>query len=158
MKIKTQNRRCSECSRPFVPDPRVRDRQVTCGDPACQQQRHAAQCKRWHQEHQDEEGNHYRDVVVPFRQRHPTYQRRWRLGYRLREIREETAELVQRVRRRVATALAWARALGLQAPAVAQVAGSPGGSLEAGLASASRVGELLGQLAVLTGQLEVRPS
>ena len=35
--------------------------------------------------------DHYRDVVVPFRERQPGYQRRWRLGQRLREIREKIA-------------------------------------------------------------------
>jgi len=32
--------------------------------------------------------SHYQDVVVPFRQQQPDYQRRWRLGRKLREIRE----------------------------------------------------------------------
>jgi hypothetical protein len=33
--------------------------------------------------------HHYQDVVVPFRCAQPDYQRRWRWGCRLREIREE---------------------------------------------------------------------
>ena len=102
-------------------------------------------------------GGHYPDVVVPFRQQHPTYQRCWRLGQRLREIREETAEFVHRVSRRMGAALARARALGVETDSATQVAASPSKSLDAALASAGRVGELLVQLAVL-GQLDVLPS
>jgi len=38
-------------------------------------------------------GSHYADVVVPFRQAQPDYQRRWRWGQRLREIRDESSRL-----------------------------------------------------------------
>ena len=103
-------------------------------------------------------GSHYRDVVVPFRQQHPTYQRCWRLGQRLREIREETSEFVHRVSRRVGAAVAWARALGVETAAAAQMPATSSKSLDAALGSVGWVDELLGQLAVLTGQLEVRPS
>lgn len=158
MKKTPENRRCTECSRPFVPDPRVRSRQVTCGDPACQQRRHADRCRNWHRENRAEPGSHYRDVVVPFRQRHPTYQSRWRLGQRLREIREEIAELAHGLSRRVQAALGWARALGLQTGREAQEARIPAESLDAGVASASRVGQLLEQVAELTGQAATRSS
>ena len=97
-------------------------------------------------------------MVVPFRQRHPSYQRRWRLGQRLREIREEMAELAQRMRRRVSAALGWAQALGLQTGQETQLAGIPAESLDATVASASRLGELLEQVAALTGQAAARPS
>jgi hypothetical protein len=67
----------------------VGDRQVTCGSEACQQSRHAAQCKRWHRQNPENSAHHYEDEIKPFRERHPTYQRRWRLVVRLREIREQ---------------------------------------------------------------------
>lgn len=85
--------RCRECNAEFVPDPRVGARQVTCGAAECQRARHAAQCRDWHATNQETTGNHYQDVVVPFRAGQPDYQRRWRWGWRLREIREQTTLL-----------------------------------------------------------------
>jgi hypothetical protein len=50
----------------------------------------------------DVDASHYQDVIVPFRLRQPDYQRRWRLGCELREIREESrnggGKLMRRVR------------------------------------------------------------
>lgn len=82
-------RRCSQCNRLFIPDPRVDDRQVTCGDAECQRTRHADRCRSWHGANVDVTRSHYEDVVVPFREVQPDYQRRWRLAGRLREIREK---------------------------------------------------------------------
>lgn len=79
-----------QCSSEFVPDPRVRSRQVTCGAPECQRARHAEQCRAWHAKNKEIASGHYQDVVVPFRREQPDYQRRWRWGQRLREIREKT--------------------------------------------------------------------
>lgn len=82
--------RCSECSAEFVPDPRVGERQVTCGAPECQQGRHAKQCREWRAANSEATASHYEDVVVPFREQQPDYQRRWRWFHQLREIREKT--------------------------------------------------------------------
>jgi hypothetical protein len=41
----TPNHRCTECSREYVPDRRVGERQVTCGAPECQRERHRKQCR-----------------------------------------------------------------------------------------------------------------
>lgn len=79
---------CSECSEAFEPNPKVGDRQVTCGAPECQRARHCSRCRCWHARNADASAHHYADVVVPFRARQPDYQRRWRLGRRLGEIRE----------------------------------------------------------------------
>lgn len=102
MKTSTVLRRCIHCTRPFVPDPRVGDRQVTCGREECQQARHNEQCKQWHANNKDVDASHYQDVIVPFRRAQPDYQRRWRLGRALREIREESmggsGKLMRRVR------------------------------------------------------------
>ena len=87
----TTSCRCTECSAEFVPDPRVGRRQVTCGAAQCQQARHAKQCRAWHANNKEATAEHYQDVVVPFRREQPDYQRRWRWGQRLREIREKTA-------------------------------------------------------------------
>jgi len=83
--------RCSECSAEFIPDPRVGDRQVTCGAAECQQARHAKQCREWRAANSEATASHYEDVVVPFRKQQPDYQRRWRWGQQLREIREKTS-------------------------------------------------------------------
>lgn len=93
MKPKTPDRRCSECTRPFEPNPRVGDRQVTCGAVECQRKRHCERCRAWHAGNGDVGRSHYEDVVVPFRERQPSYQRRWRLGRRLGEIREQMSTL-----------------------------------------------------------------
>ena len=92
MKTKTPCR-CVECNAVFVPDPRVGDRQVTCGAAECQQARHAKQCREWHARNREITAGHYQDVVVPFRTEQPDYQRRWRWSRRLREIREKTTRL-----------------------------------------------------------------
>jgi hypothetical protein len=85
--------RCSECSAEFIPDPRVGERQVTCGAGECQRARHAKQCREWHAANEEATASHYEDVVMPFRVHQPDYQRRWRWGQRLREIREKTTLL-----------------------------------------------------------------
>jgi len=85
--------RCVECSAEFVPDPRVGVRQVTCGAAGCQKARHAKRCREWHANNKEATATHYQDVVVPFRQKQPDYQRRWRWGRRLCEIREKTTLL-----------------------------------------------------------------
>lgn len=93
MKKTTPARRCSQCTHSFDVDPRIGDRQVTCGSLECQRQRHCDRCRAWHQGNADEDKSHYEEVVVPFRAAQPDYQRRWRLGRRLREIREKTSAL-----------------------------------------------------------------
>lgn len=89
----TAHRRCTECSVEFVADPRVGDRQVTCGAKGCQRARHAKQCRNWFESNRDSQKEHYQDVVVPFRRRQPDYQSRWRWGRKLREIREQMGQL-----------------------------------------------------------------
>jgi hypothetical protein len=90
MKKETPVRRCCQCRQEFVPDPRVGARQVTCGAARCQVERHAERCRAWRAANADVVASHYRDVVEPFRERQPDYQRRWRLARRVREIREQS--------------------------------------------------------------------
>jgi len=89
----TTHRRCAECNAEFVADPRVGGRQVTCGAKGCQRARHAKQCRDWHESNRDSQGEHYQDVVLPFRQQQPDYQCRWRWRRKLREIREQMGQL-----------------------------------------------------------------
>src|SRR4030042_799388 len=93
MKTTENRRRCVECSGEFVPDPRVGDRQVTCGAAGCQRARHADRCRQWHESNREEAASHYQDVVVPFRRGQPDYQRRGGGGGRGREIREEMTQM-----------------------------------------------------------------
>ena len=93
MNSKTTVRRCVQCNAEFVADPRLGARQVTCGAEGCQRARHAELCRAWHQANAEADSSHYEDVVEPFRREQPDYQRRWRWGQRLREIREQTGML-----------------------------------------------------------------
>ena len=62
-------RRCPFCQILFRPHPRLGPRQWTCGAPACQQQRHAASCRRWRRQNRAVTRTHYRDDVHPARAR-----------------------------------------------------------------------------------------
>ena len=48
---KRRKRPCRVCRKWFHPDPRVKDRQKTCGDPACQREWHRRLCAKWNQTH-----------------------------------------------------------------------------------------------------------
>src|SRR3972149_2423662 len=72
MKTTTTHRRCVECSGEFIADPRVGDRQVTCGAEGCQRTRHAGRGREWHAGNAEGRGG-------------------W--GRSLREIREQTGLL-----------------------------------------------------------------
>jgi hypothetical protein len=43
----TRKRPCRICGKWFVPNPRLGDRQKSCGDPECQRQWHARTCAAW---------------------------------------------------------------------------------------------------------------
>jgi hypothetical protein len=89
----TNIRRCSQCNAEFAPDPRIGNRQETCGSAECQRKLHAEACRRWHGANGDATSSHYQDFVVPFRRSQPDYQGRWRWGRKLREIREQMGQL-----------------------------------------------------------------
>ena len=153
MKTRDPVRRCSECRRPFIPDPRVGDRQVTCGAPECQRRRHAGRCQKWHQRHPEAGRNHYRDVVVRLRRRHPSYQRRWRLGCRLREIREESKGLLERLSRRLSGVVSWGQSVRVAATGEAEQPRSIiAESLNEGLAAAAQLAEMLKEFRTLAMQ------
>jgi len=50
MKRKSRKRPCRICRKWFVPDPRVGDRQKTCGAKKCQTKWHAKKCAEWNQQ------------------------------------------------------------------------------------------------------------
>jgi len=136
--MKTTNPcRCSECSAEFIPDPRVGDRQVTCGAPGCQRARHAKRCREWHAANKEAAASHYEDVVVRFREQQPDYQRRWRWGRRLREIREKTALLGGALLARLRGLVQRAQELARRAAGIVQTGVLAGKSLQRAVAAAS---------------------
>jgi len=43
----TRKRPCRVCKRWFIPHPRLKDRQKTCGDRLCQGEWHRRKCEQW---------------------------------------------------------------------------------------------------------------
>jgi hypothetical protein len=48
-----RKRPCRICRRWFRPDPRLQDRQMTCGEKACKREWHRRKCARWNQENSE---------------------------------------------------------------------------------------------------------
>jgi len=46
-RAKTRKRPCRICRKWFPPDPRLLDRQKTCGSPECKKQWHKKKCAQW---------------------------------------------------------------------------------------------------------------
>lgn len=49
----SRKRPCRICRRWFRPDSRLKDRQMTCGDPECQREWHRKMCAKWNQENRE---------------------------------------------------------------------------------------------------------
>jgi len=49
----TKKRPCCICRRWFTPHPRLKDRQRTCGDPGCKNERHRRKCAEWNHRNGD---------------------------------------------------------------------------------------------------------
>jgi len=145
-----ETRRCSECNLEFVPDLRVKDRQVTCGADGCQNARHKDRCKVWHQENPEARANHYQDVVKPFRERYPEYQRRWRW---LREIREKLGQLLLELVACLQRVIARGQALDREGCGSAQVREKTVDTMKATLQNAVLFGELFQDLQAVASRL-----
>jgi hypothetical protein len=52
-KTGTGKRPCTICRKWFLPDPRQIGRQQTCGNPACQKERHRRRCREWNRKNRD---------------------------------------------------------------------------------------------------------
>lgn len=52
-KTLTRKRPCRICRRWFMPTPRLKDRQKTCGRPQCQREWHRKMCEKWNRENAD---------------------------------------------------------------------------------------------------------
>ncbi|MBM4318854.1 MAG: hypothetical protein FJ125_02595 [Deltaproteobacteria bacterium] len=129
---------------------------MTCGAEECQKKRHAKKCKQWHGLNPDTAASHYQDVVKPYRQLYPSYQRRQRLVVALRKIREELLCMAHRACRRLAALVSRGRqvvAQGAQEPVhVRAMTGKP---LEDALAAAASLVGSVDELTALAGQLAV---
>ncbi len=48
-----RKRPCRICRRWFMPNPRLKDRQMTCADPKCQREWHRRKCAEWNKDNAD---------------------------------------------------------------------------------------------------------
>lgn len=62
-------KRCQYCGQFFTPDKRVEKRQKACGRVECKEARKKEAQKSWRQGNVEYRKNHYRDYIVPYRQR-----------------------------------------------------------------------------------------
>ncbi|RPJ64572.1 MAG: hypothetical protein EHM24_22610 [Acidobacteria bacterium] len=62
-----RQKRCPFCQTLFLPHPRLGVRQQACAAPACQRQRHAANCRDWRRRNVAITQTHYEDYVRPTR-------------------------------------------------------------------------------------------
>ena len=143
MKKTTKDRRCLQCTRLFAPDRRVGARQVTCGCTECKRLQHAQRCRAWRAANGEVGRKHYQDVVVPFRAAQPSYQRRWRLGRRLVEIREQVSRLMAVAKSSLEAAMGRAGQLELEEEAS-----------QSGVITGRSLPEILSAVATLTAALE----
>lgn len=87
--------KCPYCRSLFIPHPRVKDRQKTCGSPACQKALKAQNNARWREENSDCCRHDYPRVkqwldrhpgyLKRYRESHPEYVRKNREAQRLRD-------------------------------------------------------------------------
>lgn len=49
-----RKRPCRICKRWFRPDPRLKDRQMTCGEEACKREWHRRKCAEWNKENSEQ--------------------------------------------------------------------------------------------------------
>jgi len=52
-KTPTRKRPCRICRQWFLPDPRLKERQMTCGQTECQRQWHKKKCAEWNRKNSD---------------------------------------------------------------------------------------------------------
>ena len=129
---------------------------MTCGAEECQIKRHAKTCKQWHERHPVAAANHYDDVVKPYRQKHPTYQRRHRILVALRKIREELLSLAHRSGEQLASLVSRGRRViedGAQEPV--QSRAMTGKPLEDALEAAASMVKAVDELTAQADQLSV---
>ena len=112
-------------------------------------------CRRWRAANPDASSEHYGDAVVPFRREQPSYQRRWRLGRRLAEIREQSKQSVAAIGLQLQAALERAASLSLETVETAQSGVITSESLPAAVSAITTVMAALEQLATCSAALAV---
>ena len=60
-KSPSRKRPCRVCKRWFIPHPRLKDRQKTCGDSQCQREWHRRKCEQWNHNNTDYFRDNYLD-------------------------------------------------------------------------------------------------
>jgi len=51
--IQRNKRPCRICRRWFAPNPKLKDRQMSCGAPACKREWHKKACRQWNKDNRD---------------------------------------------------------------------------------------------------------
>ena len=100
-----KRKKCPYCRTFFVPDPRVGQRQKTCGNPSCKKALNAKNNARWRKENPDCCRNDYPRVkqwldhhpgyLKQYRQCHPQYVHKNRQAQRLRDRRKKLLLAIQ---------------------------------------------------------------
>ena len=100
-----KRKRCRYCKRLFLPDPRVGERQKSCGDPLCQKAHKVENNARWRGRNPDYFRNDYPRVkewldqhpgyLKDYRQSHPEYVKKNREARRLRYRRKKLCVDIQ---------------------------------------------------------------
>lgn len=62
-------KRCKYCGQFFVPDPRALKTQKACARDECRKARKREAQKSWRQDNIEYRKNHYRDYIIPYRQK-----------------------------------------------------------------------------------------
>ena len=112
--MRRRRKRCRFCKELFVPDPRLKGRQVACSKEECQRARKRADRDDWLKRHPGYFTGRYANTKS-WRHQHPDYQRRWRREHP--EVR--TRDNTRRRRRRELANLARAEiqnSISLQEP------------------------------------------
>jgi hypothetical protein len=53
MATQCNKRPCRICRKWFAPNPKLKERQMTCGDPACKKEWHKKTCRKWNRNNRD---------------------------------------------------------------------------------------------------------
>jgi hypothetical protein len=83
-----QGKKCVSCGQFFEANPRVGERQKSCGATACRKKRKRMQERAWKARNPDYGQGFYASYVKPWRQKHPEYQKQLRCKKR-REIKTQ---------------------------------------------------------------------
>jgi hypothetical protein len=114
---------------------------------------HAKACGRWHEANVEATCSHYQDVVVPFRRLQPDYQRRWRWGRKLREIREQMGQFGGALLAPLRSLISKAQELARRAVGAVQTGVLAGESLNRAVQAVSTMITALEQLEASTAEL-----